>query len=103
MTSKAWSPEQEKELIHQYTEVTKDVHKIAKHFNKGYRSVISKLVQLKIYEKPDLYIEKQLTVKEMIRDLEDMLDLVMDGGNLNKKENLIKLHEAVRLRLADEE
>lgn len=102
MTSKAWTPEQEEELIYQYTEITKDVHKIAKHFDKGYRSVISKLVQLKIYEKPDLYVEKQLTVKEMIRDLEDMLDLVMDGGNLNKKENLIKLHKAIRIRLSEE-
>jgi hypothetical protein len=102
MTNKAWTPEQEEELIHQYTEITKDVHRIADHFDKGYRSVISKLVQLKIYEKPEPIIDKQLTVKEMIRDLEQILGFTMDGGNLNKKENLAKLHKVVREKLADE-
>ena len=52
MSVKAWSDEQENELISLYTvDSIKDVHELAKHFAKGYRSVISKLVQLKIYEK----------------------------------------------------
>ena len=51
MSVKAWSDEQENELISLYTnDGIKDVHDLAKHFEKGYRSVISKLVQLKIYE-----------------------------------------------------
>ena len=50
MSVKAWSDEQENELISLYTKDSiKDVHDLAKHFGKGYRSVISKLVQLKIH------------------------------------------------------
>ena len=53
MSIKAWSDQDEKQLIFLYTEDDlKDVHELATIFNKGYRSVISKLVQLKIYEKP---------------------------------------------------
>ena len=53
MSIKAWNDEQEQELIQLYTEENKkDVYELAEHFSKGYRSVISKLVQLKIYEKP---------------------------------------------------
>ena len=52
MSIKAWSDEQEAELVKLYTEEnTKDVYELAEIFDKGYRSVISKLVQLKIYEK----------------------------------------------------
>jgi pantothenate kinase-related protein Tda10 len=51
MSVKAWNDEQEAELIKLYNEKgQKDVHELANHFSKGYRSVISKLVQLKIYE-----------------------------------------------------
>ena len=49
MSIKAWSNEQEDELIFLYTtDGMKDVHELAKHFGKGYRSVISKLVQLNL-------------------------------------------------------
>ena len=55
MSVKAWNDEQEAELIKMYTEEgIKDVYALASHFAKGYRSVISKLVQLKIYEKPEV-------------------------------------------------
>jgi hypothetical protein len=98
MSVKTWSDEQEQELISLYTEKDiKDVQELAIHFNKGYRSVISKLVQLKIYEKPQVEEEgKTQTVKTMLRELEDMLDIQIDGTNLNKKENLVILVEALR-------
>lgn len=101
MSIKTWSTEQEAELNSLYTEQdNKDVHKLAIHFNKGYRSVISKLVQLKIYEKPSLDEEiKAQTVKVMLRDLEDILNIEIDGTNLNKKENLTKLVEALKEKL----
>jgi len=45
MSVKAWSDEQEAELIRLYTEEhMKDVNELGDHFGKGYRSVISKLV-----------------------------------------------------------
>ena len=57
MSVKAWNDEQEAELIKLYTEEgNKDVYELASHFSKGYRSVISKLVQLKIYEKRFVHI-----------------------------------------------
>jgi hypothetical protein len=98
MSVKTWSDEQEQELISLYTEKDiKDVQELATHFNKGYRSVISKLVQLKIYEKPQVEEEgKTQTVKTMLRELEDMLGIQIDGTNLNKKENLVILVEALR-------
>jgi hypothetical protein len=76
------------------------VHQLAEHFEKGYRSVISKLVQLKVYEKPQIEEEiKAQTVKTMLRELESMLSIDIDGTNLNKKENLTKLVEALRIKL----
>ena len=65
MSIKAWNDEQEAELIKMYTEDgVKDVYELASHFSKGYRSVISKLVQLKIYQKPEINEEdKSQTVK----------------------------------------
>lgn len=104
MSIKTWSDEQEQELIRLYTEEdVKDVHELASHFSKGYRSVISKLVQLKVYEKPQVDEEnKTQTVKTMLRDLENMLSIEIDGTNLNKKENLVKLVEALKIRLGYE-
>jgi hypothetical protein len=101
MSVKAWNDEQEIELIKLYTEEgQKDVHELANHFSKGYRSVISKLVQLKIYEKPIIEDEdKSQTVKVMLRELEDMLGIEVDGVNLNKKENLFKLVNAIKQKV----
>lgn len=98
MSIKAWSDEQENELISLYTKDSiKDVHELAKHFGKGYRSVISKLVQLKIYEKPEIdEADKGQTVKVMLRDLENLLEIQVEGTNLNKKENLFKLLTAIK-------
>jgi predicted transcriptional regulator len=104
MSIKTWSDDQEQELIRLYTEEdVKDVHELASHFSKGYRSVISKLVQLKVYEKPQVDEDnKTQTVKTMLRDLENMLSIEIDGTNLNKKENLVKLVEALKIRLGYE-
>ena len=101
MSVKAWNDEQEAELIKMYTEENvKDVYELASHFSKGYRSVISKLVQLKIYEKPEINdADKSQTVKIMLRDLEEILDIRVDGTNLNKKENLAKLLDAIKKRI----
>jgi hypothetical protein len=101
MSIKTWSDDQEKELISLYkTKDVKDVHVLASHFGKGYRSVISKLVQLKVYEKPQTEEDnKTQTVKIMLRELEDMLDIEIEGTNLNKKENLVKLVEALKNKL----
>ena len=101
MSIKAWSNEQEDELIFLYTtDGMKDVHELAKHFGKGYRSVISKLVQLKIYEKPELEEEnKGQTVKVMLRELEDILDIQIQGTNLNKKDNLSALLESIKRKV----
>ncbi len=101
MSVKAWNDEQEAELIKLYNEEDlKDVHELASHFSKGYRSVISKLVQLKIYEKPIIEDEdKSQTVKVMLRELEDILEIDVDGVNLNKKENLFKLLNAIKQKI----
>ena len=96
MSNRAWSQEEERELIRRYENITKDVHELEDYFGKPYRSVISKLVQLKIYEKPqEEPIDKGKTVKIMLRDLETMLEIEIEGTNLNKKNNLCNLVTAV--------
>ena len=101
MSVKAWNDEQEAELIKLYNEEgQKDVHELAAYFSKGYRSVISKLVQLKIYEKPVIEEDdKSQTVKVMLRELEEILELEIEGVNLNKKENLVKLLHAIKQKV----
>ena len=52
---------------------------------------------MKIYEKPEISEEdKSQTVKVMLRELEDILGIEVEGTNLNKKENLAKILEAVK-------
>ena len=101
MSVKAWNDEEEAELIKLYKEQDeKDVNILATHFGKGYRSVISKLVQLKFYEKPRGDENRQImTVKTMLRDIESLLDIQIEGTNLNKKSNLVNLVTALKERL----
>jgi|TARA_R100001510_G_C7570326_1_gene146966 hypothetical protein len=101
MSVKAWNDEEESQLIKMYTEDSiKDVYVLAENFGKGYRSVISKLVQLKIYEKPQIdETEKGQTVKVMLRQIEEMLDIQIEGTNLNKKENLSSLLDAIKSKI----
>jgi Fe2+ transport system protein B len=55
---------------------------------------------LKIYEKPEIAEEdKSQTVKVMLRELEDILGIQVEGTNLNKKENLSQLLEAIKKRI----
>jgi len=95
MGVKAWSEEDEAKLKKMYFNETKDVVKIGEHFGKGHRSVISKLVNLGIYEKPENKKPNGRTVKTMLRDLEKMLSITIEGFNLNKKSNLLILVEAI--------
>ena len=98
MSVKAWTPEEESNLIKMYSTETKDVYKIGEFFNKGHRSVISKLVQLKIYEKPDAKkTPKDRTVKMMLNDLEKILEIQIEGTNLN----LLNLVEAIEKLMKD--
>ena len=99
MGIKAWSNEEEQELAQLYENETKDVHEIASHFDKGYRSVISKLVNMGIYVKPDIEKKNNRTVKTMLQDLEDLLDIQIEGFNLNKKSNLLTVVEALEKKL----
>ena len=101
MSVKAWNDEEEAQLIKMYTEDdVKDVYVLTDNFTKGYRSVISKLVQLKIYEKPQIdETEKGQTVKVMLRQIEEMLDIQIEGTNLNKKENLSSLLDAIKSKI----
>lgn len=96
MGVKAWSNNEENRLIEMYTNETQDVNTIADSFGKGYRSVISKLVNLGIYQKPSSSKNSGKTVKTMLRELEELLKIEIDGFNLNKKSNLLVLVEAIR-------
>ena len=100
MGNKTWEDEDEKELIELYTSgKVRDVHELAEYYGKGHRSVISKLVQLRIYISPKSLREKRPTVKEMVLDLEDMLDIEISSLNLSKKDNLYIIVQAIKKKL----
>lgn len=94
MSKKEWSDEEEAALIKMYTDGS-SVYEVAEFFNKKHRSVISKLVQLKIYRKPPPR-SKNASVKELIRELEKLLDIYIDANSLNKREHVQQVLEAVR-------
>jgi len=95
---KAWSDEDQEELIRLYEEEW-DVPELAEYFGRNHRSIISKLVRLKIYQKPEKPPKKK-TVKMMVNELEDILDIRIEGINLSKKNNLETLLEAIENQLA---
>mgnify|MGYP000846956754 FL=1 len=95
-SNKAWSDEEEEILTRLYVDEGLDVYDVADHFKKGHRSVISKLVQMKIYRKPEEEKEDKRSVKTMIRDIEEMLEIEIEGLNLTKKANLELLVDALK-------
>ena len=96
---KAWSNEEEEKLNQMYQEKTQEIEKIAAFFNKGHRSIISKLVNMGIYIKPEITKENSRTVKTMLRDIETILEIEIEGFNLNKKSNLLALVEALERKV----
>ena len=98
-SNKAWSDEEEETLLDLYVEQGLDVYEVADHFKKGHRSVISKLVQMKVYRKPQDDKEEKRSVKTMIRDIEEMLEIEIDGLNLTKKSNLELLVDALKAKM----
>lgn len=76
-----------------------DIKIVANYFNKGSRSIISKLVNMGIYIKPEVKKKQTRTVKTMLLDLETMLDIRIEGFNLNKKSNLLILMTALEERI----
>ena len=98
MKNKNWALEEETKLKDLYIEqgVT-DPFELAEHFpEKNHRSIISKLVQMKIYVKPEKEpLKTHNTVKSLIKRLEDVLGISIEGFNLTKKENLIMVVEAI--------
>lgn len=99
MNVKVWNEEDEQELIALYKNEKKDIIYIAEYFGKNSRSIVSKLVQLKIYNKPEVDKQDKRSVKSMVIELEEMLGITLDGVNLTKKSNLEALVEAIKLKL----
>jgi hypothetical protein len=98
MNNKVWSDEEEQELIKLYRDDKMDVSYIAEYFGKNNRSIVSKLVRLKIYIKPNANKSTKRSVKSMITDIEKMLDIELEGVNLSKRSNLEVLTNAIKLR-----
>ena len=99
MNIKAWSPEEEAELIRLYSKESQDVMQIAEYFEKKPRSIISKLVQLKIYKKPSDNKEDKRSVKSMVIELEKILEIEIEGLNLTKKSNLERVVDGIKNKL----
>ena len=98
MKNKNWSPEEESKLKELYEiQGIVDPFDLVEHFEgKNHRSIISKLVQMRIYVKPEKEpLKTHNTVKSLINRLEKTLNISLEGFNLTKKENLIMVVEAV--------
>ena len=99
MNGKAWNPEEEEELIRLYSDEELDVIDIAEHFGKKPRSIISKLVQLRKYQKPNDDKPDKRSVKSMVIELERILGIEIEGLNLIKKANLEKVVDGIKFKL----
>lgn len=99
MKIKAWEEEDVAELIMLYTDQNQSIEYIAEYFGKNTRSIISKLVKLKIYKKPDPVKEPKRSVKQMVNELEDLLDIHLDTVNIYKKQNLEIIVNAIKTKL----
>ena len=100
--NKNWSTEEENKLQDLYeVQGIIDPLLLANEFEgKNHRSIISKLVQMKIYIKPEKEpLKTHNTVKSFITRLDRALDIELSGFNLTKKENLIILVEAMEKKL----
>ncbi len=96
MASKIWSEAEEKLLEQLYKELNHDIDAVAEKMNKSSRSIITKLVKMKIYEKPVIEQEEKIRVKGMIHELEKLLEIKIEGINIGKKSNLTNILEGVR-------
>lgn len=102
--SKVWPQEEISRLTDLYVNqgVTDPYDLSEKHFpDKNHRSIISKLVQLKIYNKPERKLKDNVTVKLVVREIEKLLDVELDMVNLAKKENFIKILEGISNKLQE--
>jgi transposase-like protein len=88
MLTKAWSEEDAQRLTELYNQGDLTIDEIADVFERNSRSIISKLVQLRIYKKPLPNKFGKKTVKSMLVELENILDVKLDGLTLSKKANL---------------
>jgi transposase-like protein len=88
MLIKTWSDEDTQRLVELYNQEDLTIDEIGDIFERNSRSIISKLVQLRIYKKPLPNKVGKRTVKTMLVELEDLLDIKLDGLTLSKKSNL---------------
>lgn len=103
MGSRAWRDDDEEELRELYTSgKMMDITEIAEYYGKGRRSVISKLVQMKIYINPKELEDKKPSVKAMIREIEDILDIKIETMNLSKKDTLYDILVALKAKVGKE-
>jgi hypothetical protein len=101
MKNKNWSLEEEEKLKDLYVNQNiLDPFELVEQFpEKNHRSIISKLVQMKIYIKPEKEpLKTHNTVKSLLGRLEKVLGIQLEGFNLTKKENLILVVEAVEAK-----
>ena len=99
--NKNWEINEEEKLKDLYiTQGILDPFELVERFpEKNHRSIISKLVQMKIYQKPPKpELKTHNTVKALLGRLEKILGIELLGFNLTKKENLIILVEAVEAK-----
>lgn len=98
----AWLTDEEEALKALYLEENiTDPYQLALIFSKNHRSVISKLVQLKLYKKPDSSELKTRTTKSLMNDLERLLNIEIIGDNVHNKKNLLKIVKGIE-KILDE-
>lgn len=94
-----WNEEDTNKLLHLYTVEGMNPYAIADIMDKNYRSVISKLVQMKIYKKPSddpEVIDRQRTVKQMLIEIEKLLNIKIPHLSFTRKESVEILLNAIK-------
>lgn len=101
MKLKTWEPDEEEELLKLYCDNQWTVNDLAEYYGKNTRSIISKLVKMKVYVKPDAKKNKR-SVKHMIQELETLLNIELDSVNIYKKQNLELIVDAIKAKSSNE-
>lgn len=81
-----WSEEETTKLLDLYVEDGYTIDEIAEILQRHRRSIISKLVRLHVYKKPEKSPKR--SVKMMLLELEELLNITLDGSSLSRKQNL---------------
>ena len=92
-----WDEETTNKLIELYDKGVKDHHTLAQILGRKYRSVVYKLSDLGLLEKPiQKEAPKKITIPVLFKEIESLLNIKLEGTTLYNKHNLEQIVQSIR-------